>query len=443
PLESGDALVHPAYQAGKKAIEDAASDAGYLDARFETAEIRVDLAQYRADVVLHLKTGHRFFFGPAVFRQNIVDADLVAGYLNWDRGDPFDMGKVLQFQNALADAPYFERVEVETPRDEAEDFQIPVIATLTPARRTRYVFGAGYGTDTGFRGTLGAQFRRLNRRGHRAEAELRYSELERGVEGRYLIPGPYPRTDVITFRGAYAEQRTDTSRSDGWLVGAGIAQSRGAWRESFSLNYQQEKFEIGVDRGTSRLLVPEASWTRIQADDRIFATRGWRIEFLGRVAHESAGSDATFLQLEARGKIIHSLTPRHRLIGRVDLGHIVTQDFRRLPARIRYFAGGDRSVRGYGFHELGRRDREGNVIGGETLAVASIEYEFWFRPKWAAALFFDAGDAARGFPSAGKKAAGVGGRWRSPIGPVRLDVGFGFDDPKHAAVVHLTVGPDL
>jgi translocation and assembly module TamA len=121
----------------------------------------------------------------------------------------------------------------------------------------------------------------------------------------------------------------------------------------------------------------------------------------------------------------------------------LTDDFRILPPRIRYFAGGDRSVRGYGFHELGREDEEGNVIGGETIAAASVEGEFWFLEKWGVAAFVDAGDADEGFPTSPRVGVGMGGRWLSPVGPVRLDVGRGLSRPEKSITIHLSIGPDL
>jgi translocation and assembly module TamA len=441
PLTRGDAVNHPAYEGGKAVLEEAASENGYLDGRFATSEIRVDLDRYAASIALHYETGPRYLFGPVTFRQNVLKPELLRGYVTWEEGTPLNVKELLTLQNALSEAPYFSRVEVVPRKEEARDLRVPIVVDLVPSKPQRYQFGVGYGTDTGPRVSVHADYRRLNRSGHRAEADVRYSEIEKSGTARYLIPGAYPRTDVLTFSVGYLRQTTQTSESNTALAGVDRSVSRGGWRESLSLFYQREDFKVGVDRGISRLLVPGGSWTRVVADDRIDTKNGYRLQFQARGATESVLSNATFLQLEAQGKAIRSLSDRDRLIGRADLGHTITSDFRSLPPRIRFFAGGDQSVRGYAFQELGTLDELGNVIGGKTLLVGSIEYEHRFLPKWGAAVFFDAGNATDGFTGQIKKGVGAGVRWISPVGPIRIDGGYGIDDRKIR--LHVNIGPDL
>jgi translocation and assembly module TamA len=166
-------------------------------------------------------------------------------------------------------------------------------------------------------------------------------------------------------------------------------------------------------------------------------------------------SDTSFTQVTADGKYIFPAGRRQRVLMRLSLGTIVVDDFNQLPPELRFFAGGDRSIRGFGYQELGavrgllpgeteedtpRRDR---VIGGTKLAVASIEYERYFLRDWGAAVFVDGGDAWRaGFNL--NIGAGVGVRWRSPVGVVRLDVGKPVkSDLADAIQFHISIGPDL
>jgi translocation and assembly module TamA len=110
---------------------------------------------------------------------------------------------------------------------------------------------------------------------------------------------------------------------------------------------------------------------------------------------------------------------------------------------VRFFAGGDSSVRGFDFESLGPVDAEGAVIGGSRLAVASIELERSIKPRWSLAVFVDSGNA---FDQSGFDAhtgAGLGARWRSPLGPVRIDVAWPVNDPAHGARLHVSLGPDL
>ena len=443
PVKRGEGLFHPDYESGKDRLTDLAAESGYLDATFTANQIRVDLERYRADVVLHYDTGPRYRFGDVRFNQDVLDPELLTGYVNFKKGEPLDVNKVLELQSALSDSPYWSRVEVVTNQKEARGLEVPIEVNLVASKTMRFSGGLGYGTDTGPRASGAWELRRINRRGHRGQVEVTGSEIERSLEMSYLIPGPYPRTDVLSFNAAYAQEITDTSESETGLIGAQRTQSRGGWREALSLTYQREDYEVGLDQGVSNLLVPGASWERVKADDRIDTTNGYRLRFAAQGAEGSLLSDSSFLQGQIEAKAIRSLGERHRLIGRTQAGYTATDEFRELPPRFRFFAGGDRSVRGFGYQDLGREDEAGNLIGGEALLTASLEYEVRFLEKWGAAVFYDTGNAFKTFGDPLEYGAGIGARWRSPIGPIRADFAWALSEEGRPFRFHLNIGPDL
>ncbi|HEV8580312.1 MAG TPA: autotransporter assembly complex family protein [Thermoanaerobaculia bacterium] len=447
PVKKGDVLYHPDYESGKHSLENLAAEEGYLDAAFQANQVRVDLQRYQADVILHYDTGPRYRFGEVRFNQDVLNPDLLTGYVAFKRGEPLDVNKVLELQNALSDSPYWSRVEVVTRQDQRNGLEVPIDVDLVPSKTMRFSGGLGYGTDTGARASGAWELRRLNRRGHRGEAEVKGSQLERSLRLSYLIPGAYPRTDVLSFNTAYQREHTDASLSETGLIGSQLTRSRGKWRESFSLNYQREDFEVGLDNGISNLLVPGASWERVEADDRIFTTNGYRARLAIQGAEGSLLSDSSFLQAHLEGKAIRTVGERSRIIGRAEVGYTATDEFRELPPTFRFFAGGDRSVRGFAYRSLGREDEAGNIIGGESLMVASLEYELWFREMWGqklgAAVFYDAGNASQSFGGLLGRGAGVGVRWRSPIGPIRADVAWALSEDGRPVRIHLNIGPDL
>ena len=449
PLTQGERLFHPDYEAGKQTLVDYAAANGYLNADFPVSEIRVDLDTYTSAVVLHFNTGPRFHFGPVTFNQDFLNQDLLRGYVTFEEGEPLDVDELLEMQTALSDSPYFQRVEVVPRQDLAQGVDVPIVVNLVASARQRWNLGAGYGTDTGPRGTAAVELRRINRRGHRGRSEARLSQIERSFNAAYEIPGAYPRTDVLAFQVGYADLRPNDIRSQSALVGVGRTQARGDWREALSLSFQREDFTVGLDEGTSELLIPQATWTRVRADDRISTNRGHRIEFSLRGADESVLSNASFLQGRVEGKLIHSFADRFRFITRLQVGQTETDQFRDLPPTVRFFAGGDQSVRGYGYQELGRLDEAGNVIGGESLLTGSVELEYrflqkWrFLEKWGIAVFYDAGNAMQSLSGDLAEGAGVGLRWVTPIGPLRADAAWAINEPGHPVRFHLTVGPDL
>jgi len=124
---------------------------------------------------------------------------------------------------------------------------------------------------------------------------------------------------------------------------------------------------------------------------------------------------------------------------------MTVDDFDALPPELRFYAGGDRSLRGFDYHEIGEVNGNGNVIGGKYLAIASGEYEYYFNKDWGAGVFVDAGDAfsTRFSLNVG---AGVGLRWHSPLGPVRVDVAFPVQSelPDTSSWrLHVLLGPDI
>ncbi|MFP3941581.1 MAG: autotransporter assembly complex protein TamA [Thermoanaerobaculia bacterium] len=449
PLEEGDVLDHAAYEEAKEAFAEEASQEGFLDAEFTTAAIRIDRREYDSRIELVYDTGPQYRFGEVTFYQEILEDEVLEGYLaDIDRGDPLSVDRLLGLQQTLGSSPYFASVEV-LPRPElAEGMEVPVHVRLVPAARQKYEAGVGYGTDTGPRGQAGLDLRRINRRGHQGRVETLVSGVEQSVTGSYRIPGAYPRTDVLTFSAGYAAFDTETSETDTALLGAALTRSRGRWRESFGLRFTREDFEVGVDRGTSELVVPSASWSRVRADDRLLPKHGERLELSVRAAEAELLSDSSFVQVRAEGEAIRSLGTGVRALGRLALGWTGTDEFRTLPPSVRFFAGGDQSVRGYEYQSLGRRDREGNVIGGETLLEASVEVDWLFIDRWGRwglAAFYDVGSAARDLAEDLRQGIGAGVRWLSPVGLVRADVAWALDaeGPGTPVRFHLTIGPDL
>lgn len=450
PLKRGSPVVHASYEAGKGELVDYAAAHGYLDADFTTHEIRVDLAAYTARIRVAFHTGPRYAFGEVTFDEAMLDPKLVRGFLPFRPGDPFDLRKLLQLQDALSSTPYFRRVEVLAEEEKAVDRRVPIHVALVPARRERWSLGLGYGADTGARATVGLDLRRVNRHGHRAEAQGTVSQVQRRFTSTYLVPKAAARTDFTTFSLGYDDLDSDTEKHRNAIASAGLDRARGRWREHFDLAFAREDFTVGPDRGTSKLVMPEASISLLHADDILYPLQGRKLRFELRGAHESVLSTATFLQGIAEAKYVQLLFGPVRGLARARLGYTQTQNFHELPSSLRFFAGGDQSVRGYGFQELTPRSKDGEPLGGDALVEASFELDalmLQFRNfgRFGAAVFYDTGNALERLTVGGKlrSGAGVGIRWLSPVGLVRADAAFALDEPGTPVRFHFSLGPDL
>ncbi|KPJ90178.1 MAG: hypothetical protein AMS18_11350 [Gemmatimonas sp. SG8_17] len=443
PLRQGAALSHAAYELGKTRLFDAASELGYLDARFVVHELRIDLTSYTAAVVLVYETGPRFRFGAVSFDQDVLDPDLLRSFVQFERGEPFNVNQLVALQSALGDSPYFSRVEVVPRRELAQDREVPVEVLLVPRQTQRYEAGVGYGTDTGPRASFQVELRRLNRVGHRALGEVAASPIERRISTQYVIPQGLGRGNVLALAAGFARLTPSTSVSDAVIVSATLGRPRGRWQETFALTFQLEDFQVGSDTGTANLLMPGASWSRTVADDRLFPSHGSRVRFELSGAIRGVGSNASFGRARASGKLIRTLLPHTRLLARLDLGGTATNQLRDLPPSIRFFTGGDQSVRGYEFRSLGPVDEQGNVVGGRVLLVGSVELDREIIKRFGIAGFWDAGNALDRLNWSLEQGVGGGVRWLSPVGLVRLDLAVAISRAGKPLRLHITVGPDL
>jgi translocation and assembly module TamA len=443
PFKKGDVLNHQLYEEGKRILQNTAALAGYLSAEIMESRVDVYSEKNSAIVTLHFDTGPQYLFGKVKFVQEAFDPEFIRRFVPFQKGDPYNLSKHLKLQNDLNDSDYFESIEVTPRLDEAEGLEVPVTVVLVPRKQHQYTLGAGYGTDTGFRGSAGWENRRVNKRGHRLKSKIRLSEIGADITTEYLVPLKKPRTDNITFTSGVLKEDIDTYDSEKYFVSVRFNHMRYSWKESIYVNYEQEEFDVATDSGQSRLLMPGISWTRIRADNPVIARKGSRLFFDIRGAHDNLLSNTSFLQLRMQFKYIRGITSKSRLILRGEGGTSLIDIFSDLPPSVRFFAGGDNSVRGYEYKSLGPEDSEGDVIGGKHLLVGSIELEHEIRDKWSVAVFYDSGNALDDFSDKIKNGAGFGIHWSSPVGPVRLDIGFPLDEADESWRLHFIIGPDL
>lgn len=443
-LRQGSTLDHKSYEDLKNSLLKRALDLGYLDAHLSRHQIRIDLDAYTATIALHLETGARYYFGHITINQDALKPRLARRFARVKKGDPYTKANLLILQNGFRDSDYYSDIDLQARRDQVSvNNEIPVTVNLTAHKPTKYTIGLGYGTDTGWRGSVGWEKRRANQRGHRVGALLKLSELRNSISGRYRVPIRNPRTDSYAMTASYVEERTDTSESQTTLLSASRSIARGLWLEALSLNYQWESFIVAEQEDIARLFYPGINYTWVNADNRLYTTRGSRISLDLRGASESFSSDVNFIQSRAQLKLIYPLWSGSRVIGRADVGYTNVSDFLDLPATVRFFAGGDQSVRGYAYNSLGPENDAGEVIGGKHLLVGTLEIEQKLADKWAIAVFYDKGNALNDFSDPLKEGTGLGIRWRSPIGQIRLDAAVALSDPDKPWRIHFNIGPDL
>lgn len=445
----GERLDHVAYERSKAAIHAALFGAGFLDAKLTEHRVEVTRAENRATIRLEWQAGERYRFGDTHFEGAQFPDRFLERYIPWGVDDYYSQDELLALQQRLVDANYFSIAQVSPDTEKAADGHVPIAVMLAPAKRTVYTGGVFVGTDTGAGVRGGVERRWVNTRGHKLKFETILAQRLKTLSTLYQIPLPGPDNHSLNFGIAYRDENTDTSQSKTLRLAATDSRIWHGWTRTLGLQFLTGDFKVADRKGNTTLLYPEVSLTKKRADDPNFPRRGWSLTLAARAGQDGLLSDTSFAQVTADAKWIRGFGDNGRFITRGALGYTKVDAFDKLPPELRFFAGGDRSIRGYSFQTIGPREPVPNhadpqVVGGEQLAVASAEYEHYFSPNWGAAAFVDAGDAFTGGNFDLKVGAGLGLRWRSPVGLVRVDLGTPIGDRYASGVeLHVIIGPDL
>ncbi|MEM9208792.1 MAG: autotransporter assembly complex family protein, partial [Pseudomonadota bacterium] len=440
----GNRVDHRAYETVKRNLQVRAADRGYVDMAITEARIDVWPEDNAADLTLKLSSGERYAFGDVRHQQDFLDPTLIDGYIAIEPGTPFDRQLLQRAQTALTDSGYFGRIQLTADFDAASDGRIPVSVVLEPGTRIEYTLGAGASTDTGPRARAGFRNNRLNQRGHRVTADLNVSTLLQGFNAEYRMPLGDPRSEWRSFTGAVFSEATDTFETD--AANLGYRRSKrlsDSWIRTAGVDLSYDNFEVADEQRETWLLVPSLTFDHKSADSDLYPNRGRRLTFDVNGTSDAIGSSTSFLQVTAQARWVRALGERTRLLARTMLGYTVTDDFDRLPPSVRFFAGGDESIRGFDLDSLGTLDANGDVVGGTRIAVASIEVETRLKGNFYGAAFVDAGNAFSDEDFDPAVGTGFGIKWRSPVGPVRFYVGFPVDEEDRDPRIHLRLGADL
>lgn len=455
----GDVFEHELYEASKTRITRRLAERGYFDADFSSRRVEVTRAERAADIDLVWNSGGRYDMGPINITQTphqIIRGSLLDKLIYWEQGSYYHQGKLDRFRESLARLDYFSSIEIEPLPDQAVDNEVPVNVTLTPAKRTIYTAGLSYGTDSGPGVRLGMERRYVNDRGHKALGQIDWASKRKTATAQYRIPAFAWLDGWYTFSAQYYDEQTDymdTRKVE--VVASRSGQISRRLNAVASLHALRERWAYAADDDGDQntpvayqyatFLYPALRGEYIDADDRIFPRHGIGVTVEVRGGVEGVGSDANFAQAWGVARWYQGIGDRNRLILRAEAGGTFTNALVNMPPSLRFFAGGDRSIRGYAFREVGPStigsDGKKYALGAKNVLTGSAEFEHYFNDTWGAAVFVDAGDAFDDTPDI-HTGVGFGVRWRSPVGPVRVDIAHGLKDPDSDYEIYLNIGAD-
>ncbi|SEM43378.1 autotransporter secretion outer membrane protein TamA [Pseudoxanthomonas sp. GM95] len=455
----GAAFDHQTYEASKLKIVRRLAERGYLDADFETRKVEVTRAQHAADIDLSWVSGIRYDMGPTHFNQSYFRPGLLDRLVYWDEGSYYHQGKLDRLRQSLVALDYFSNIDIQPDVDNAVDGRVPIEVNLKLAPRTIYQYGLSYGTEYGAGFLAGVERRYVNSRGHKLKTLLDYAQNRKALTTTYRIPafkwldGWYAATAQL-----YDEQTDyiDTRRIE--LIGSRSGQLNENWTITASIHALRERwlFQLADDDSDGAEAVapyryatyvyPQLEAKYVNVDDRLFPRSGITATATLRGGLEGAGSDTNFGQLLIGGRWYKGFGLNDRLIVRGEVGQTSVASQDALPPSLRFYAGGDNSIRGYQYREVGPRVRTDGgeySVGGNKLITGSVEYEHYYKGgPFGGAVFVDSGTAYNDSPDF-KTGVGFGVRYKSPIGPVRVDIAHGLNDPDSVVQLYLSIGASL
>lgn len=445
PYHPGDVLVHKPYEDFKASLSRTANNLGFFDAQYQTREIRVDPDTRQAQVELHFDTGDRYQIGSVTVEQDVLGDKYLKRYVRVHEGDAYNAENLLKQQQILEGSGYYSDVQVRGHYQDAQGGLVPVEINAERRKRYTYTSRLGYGTDTGFRVEGGMDIHWVNSKGHQLQSAAKVGQQEQSVETTYKVPLWHPEHEYASLSAGWRHSDNGDIESKGVKLGLDYnRRSKDDWQQTVFTNYVDETTQVtGEPEIHSQLTLLGGRVKKTKSDDPLFPTNGWQLAAEVQGAAKGMLSDQSLLQGKVGGKYLHTLDNHDKLILQGAAGATLTNDLNEMPKSLRFFAGGQNSVRGYDFESLGATNENGEVIGGKHLLTSSAEYEHPLAESWSAAAFVDAGDAFDDWSSVNMKiGAGAGVRYKSPLGPVRADIAVPKDN---ASDVHyyFSLGPDL
>ncbi|OZT74952.1 autotransporter assembly complex protein TamA [Vreelandella boliviensis] len=486
PLQEGDVLRHAPWDRLSSQFSGLAIERGYFDWGFTDRRMEVRPYLRSARLYMDFDSGPRYQFGETSITGSHIVLDRLRRMQPYEQGDPYLARTLAEYNQSLAETGWFSSVSVRPRLETAQELtvapfgggdpwwseatasqpkrprlssaalasalsinmrdntQLPIDISVTPADRHQFEVGIGYATDVGPRLRFGWEQPWINRYGHSLKHDLFLSSPEQRFTGAYNVPLENPLRDSYRLQyGIRNVDDSDTQSIEGTVELARRWKFDNDWVQTLFFRTTYEDFEQGGEADQVWLFYPGIQWSRTRTRPQRFPLWGDRQQLSLEFSDTVWGSDATFARITGDTEWIRMIGNDNRFLARISLGAIETDDFAKIPPSLRFFAGGDRSVRGYSYESLSPRNEEGRLRGGQQMLTSTLEYQRRVKGNWWGATFVDNGDAFDNWgPNDLKTGAGAGVRWVSPVGPVRFDIAHPFDHEDDWRL-HFSIGPEF
>ena len=442
--EKGAILEHEAYDDYKSSLEKLAQQRGYFDAEFPVHQLQVMPSTNQGWWHMVFNSGERYRYGDIRFQHAQIREDYLRNILKIKSGDAYLINDISEMTSDYSSSNWFQSVMVKpTLHEDSKLVDLDVL--MYPKKKNSMELGVGYATDSGPHAQIGWTRPWINSRGHSLRSNLYVSSPKQTFEATYKMP---LLENPLNYYYEYSLgfEKEDDSDTDTQSTAATAAALRywnhpTGWQYSAGVRARYDKFTQADFSEKTWLLYPTATISRSRISGGSFPDRADTLSLTVDFGRKLWTSDVDFYRIRATAGWIKRFAHNHRFLTRADIGYLHTSDFKRMPPALRFFAGGDRSVRGYGYKKISPKDKNGKLLGASRLATTTLEYQYQVVDGWWWASFFDAGLAADKFTSDELRyGAGMGVRWASPVGAIKLDIATPVRDKDDSKNIQFYIG---
>ncbi|OCG10425.1 hypothetical protein A9G24_10440 [Gilliamella sp. App6-5] len=438
----GDVLNHGIYESFKKSLQNLSLKKGYFDANMPKHQLAVLMSKHQAFWNIDYTTGRRYRLGKVTFHNAKIRDDYLANIVPFKEGEEYTAEQLSLLNRRLTSTNWFNSVVVVPDFPHVtEDKVLPIDVETSPRKKNNMDLGLGFSTDNGVHGKIGWNKPWINSRGQSFQSNLSLSSPEQMVTMSYKIPlKKSPLEQYYTIQGGYKKIDNNDTYSRSYTFGAlRNWDNFYGWQTALGFNVLQDDFTQGDASFKTFLYYPSLSLSRIRSDGELLAMWGDSQRYSVEAAGKELGSDINFVRFQAQQTWIRSLKKSHRFIARGNFGIIQANNFDRVPPSFRFFAGGERSIRGYSYQSISPKDKKDKLKGASKLITGSLEYQYNLSGSWWGAAFVDTGEAIDKVDKTKfYTGTGLGIRWASPVGTIKMDLATPLN--KDTGSIHLYIG---
>ncbi|OUS73201.1 hypothetical protein B5G52_05735 [Pseudoalteromonas sp. A601] len=445
-LKQGDILNHSHYDAARKKIESQLLELGYFDVKWEAHQLAISLKLNSAEVILTFDTGTRYQFGELILGNESPAEKYIRSLAKFKQGEPYQATTVSEYNLSLSTTPYFNSVRVYADIANRANQQVPINIDVLHKPENSFEVGGGFDTDLGPKVRFKWSKPWITENGHYLESNLNVSERQQDISLGYTIPVDDPNDDLWRYSVGYKLEDELTDDIYSKIFTAQLQRqwlTENDWVRTAFIRRDYETYRLGDDEQSSKMLMPGISYAK--KDTKGGTTPYWGEQWLvsAEFGLEDAFSTTNIVRVQLQNAWLRTYMDKHLVFLKANVGAMLVDDINNVPLSLRFYAGGDQSVRGFAYESISPKDDEGRLIGGKYLLSGTVEYNYQFAQSWRLALFVDSGTATNDFSDRVEVGAGFGFRYLTPVGPVRVDHAWGLTKESKSTRLSITIGPEI